>query len=65
MAYPPQLIPKVFSLENFIYAEKTYHILRNMLNSLLVCSLSIIGATTSSSFVAYGFARMRFKGKRI
>lgn len=65
MAYPPQLIPKVFSLENFIHAEKTYHILRNMWNSLFVCGMSIIGVTISSSIVAYGFARMRFVGKRI
>jgi multiple sugar transport system permease protein len=64
-AYPPQLIPKVVSLENFQIAETNYHIAQKLLNSTFVCILAIIGATISSAIVAYGFARMRFKGKKI
>jgi multiple sugar transport system permease protein len=65
MAYPPELIPKTLSFENFAYAEKTYHIVHNMANSLIVCGFSIFGATASSAIVAYGFARLRFTGKQI
>jgi multiple sugar transport system permease protein len=64
-AYPPQLIPRVISLENFQTAEKSYHISRKLLNSAFVCVVAIVGATISSAIVAYGFARMRFKGKKI
>lgn len=65
LAYPPQLIPKMFSLENFQYADDVYHIFRQMGNSIFVAVFSVAGATLSSLFVAYGFARMRFKGKNI
>ncbi len=63
MAYPPELIPKTFSLSNFVYAEETYHIIKMMGNTVFVAFFSVLGATFSSLFVAYGFARMKFKGK--
>lgn len=63
MSYPPELIPKTLSVSNFIYAEENYHILRMMRNTLFVAFFSVSGVTFSSLFVAYGFARMQFKGK--
>ena len=65
LAYPPEMIPTSVSLENFVYAEKTYHILRMLLNTIFVSVVSVLAATCSSTLVAYGFARMRFKGKNI
>ncbi len=63
MSYPPEMIPKVISFENFIYAEETYKILGMMRNTIFVAFFSVIAATFSSLFVAYGFARMQFRGK--
>jgi multiple sugar transport system permease protein len=65
LAYPPEVIPKTFSLDNFKYAEETYHISRMLLNTVVVSCLSVIAATCSSVFVAYGFARLSFKGKSL
>jgi multiple sugar transport system permease protein len=64
-AYPPQLLPKTISFENFQLAEKNYRIVQKLLNSAFVCVFAILGATISSAIVAYGFARMRFRGKKI
>jgi len=64
MSYPPELIPKTISLENFFYAEKTYRISTLMINTIYVSSLSLLAACVSSMFVAYGFARMRFPFKK-
>jgi multiple sugar transport system permease protein len=58
-AYPPQLIPKTISLENFVSLQNNYQIVRKLWNSLVVCIFSILGATGTSAIVAYGFARMR------
>ncbi|OCT11445.1 hypothetical protein A8709_07185 [Paenibacillus pectinilyticus] len=65
LAYPPEVIPKTFSFDNFKYAEETYHISRMLLNTVVVSCLSVIAATCSSVFVAYGFARLSFKGKSL
>ncbi|MDX1358972.1 MAG: carbohydrate ABC transporter permease [Clostridia bacterium] len=63
LSYPPELIPKRVNFENFKYANDVYGIYKQLLNSTFVSTLSVLGATLSSLFVAYGFARMRFKGK--
>ena len=63
LAYPPELIPNELNLDNFRYADDVYNIFQQMGNSVFVASLSVFGATFSSLFVAYGFARMKFKGK--
>lgn len=63
MSYPPEMLPKTISFENFQYAEETYMILNMMKNTLFVAFFSVTAATFSSLFVAYGFARMKFRGK--
>ncbi len=62
-SYPPQLLPTSLSIENFIHAEETYNILAMMRNTIFVATLSVSAVTFSSLFVAYGFARMKFKFK--
>lgn len=63
LSYPPELIPNEINFDNFVYANEVYNIFKQMLNSVFVAVLSVFGATFSSLFVAYGFARMKFKGK--
>jgi len=39
--------------------------LRFLLNTLVICGLSVIGQALSSALVGWGFARMRFAGKNV
>lgn len=61
--YPPQWIPTTFRFENYVNAltYKPFHLY--LKNSLVICALNIIAVVFSSSFVAYGFARIRFPGR--
>lgn len=65
MPYPPILIPKTFYLGNFIEAWTSSNFSRYFLNSLFVASVTTIAALFISTLSAYGFAKMKFKGKNI
>jgi multiple sugar transport system permease protein len=64
MAMPPQLWPNPMMPGN--YAEVLQNPKLNFplltRNTVLVAALSVLGTTISSAIVAYGFARIRFKG---
>ncbi|MCL2244888.1 MAG: carbohydrate ABC transporter permease [Treponema sp.] len=62
------LIPTGFSLDNYIrgwnFSESTQFSFTNFFaNSIYISSITTIGAVLSSSLVAYGFARIRFRGR--
>lgn len=61
--YPPQWIPNPFHPENFSNAltYKPFHIYFK--NTLIIATLNVIAVVLSSSFCAYGFARIRFPGR--
>lgn len=61
--YPPDVFPKRFSLVNLTNAFSKYGLIRYFGNTLRVLLFAITGATISSAFVGYGFARMRFPGR--
>lgn len=65
MPYPPILIPKTFYVGNFIEAWTSSNFSRYFLNSLFVASVTTIAALFISTLSAYGFAKMKFKGKNI
>jgi multiple sugar transport system permease protein len=56
-------LPSKFYFENFYKAMTVapFHIYFR--NSLFIAAVNIVGCLFSSSFVAYGFARLRFKGR--
>ena len=66
--YPPVWIPHPVLWRNypdalqFLPAGSGYGLL-NLGNTLVIAIMSVIGTVLSSSFVAYGFARMRWPGK--
>ena len=60
IAYPPSLFPKEWHFENYAEAWSSQPFGTYFLNSVLVTVLIL-----SSSLVAYGFARFRFRGKNI
>ena len=61
--YPPEWIPDPFQPENYSNAltYKPFHIYFK--NTLTIASLNVIAVVFTSSFCAYGFARIRFPGR--
>ena len=62
-AYPPEWIPNPVRFENYPEALTIQPFGTYLRNSLIVVTLNIIAVVFSSSFVAYGFARIRFPGR--
>lgn len=65
LQYPPSFFPKHFHLSNYIEAWKTGDFTRWSLNTLFIAIISTIGNVLVNSFVAYGFAKVRFKGRNV
>jgi multiple sugar transport system permease protein len=61
--YPPEWIPDPIRWENYPEALTYKPFLIYLKNSLFIVTLNIIAVVFSSSFVAYGFARIRFPGR--
>jgi len=63
--YPPRFVPSPVQWNN--YAQVVHHPKMDFLafarNTLIVAVLSVAGTTASSAVVAYGFARIRFRGR--
>lgn len=64
----PSLIPKVFTLENYVkgwkgYAGVTFG--RFFANSLAMCMVAIVANLASCSMAAYAFGRLKFSGKKL
>jgi len=62
---PPVLLPSDFLWSNYAEAIQVFPFVRYMLNTLLICVLSIAGQVLSSPLVAYGLSRIRFKGREL
>jgi len=60
---PPQFIPNKIDFSNFKLAIIEMPFWRPLMNTLYITVLNIIGVVLSSSIVAFGFARLNFKGK--
>ncbi|MDR4315930.1 sugar ABC transporter permease [Niallia circulans] len=63
--YPPSLIPKEFHFSNYIEAWKTAAFTRWTMNTLFIAVFVMIGNVLVNSLIAYGFAKIPFKGKNI
>ena len=66
--YPPVWVPHPVLWRNYPDALKflppgSDYGLLNLANTLIIATMSVLGTVLSSSFVAYGFARMRWPGK--
>ena len=56
-------IPSEWRWENYVDVFDSAPVLRWMWNTLVVTVLAVVAVLLSSSLVAYGFARIRFKGR--
>jgi multiple sugar transport system permease protein len=65
MRFPPQIIPHPFAPENYvqIIENPNSKFLLWTRNTLIIAMLTVAGTTISSAIVAYGFARIRFRGR--
>jgi multiple sugar transport system permease protein len=62
-SYPPQWIPSSLHWENYTKALTIKPFGLYVVNTLKIVILNVIAVVFSSSFVAYGFARIRFWGR--
>lgn len=59
------LLPHPFVWQNYPNALKAIPFLTYLQNTILLCVVTVIGACLSSAVVAYGFARIPFKGSKL
>ena len=64
---PPHFIPNPWQPQNYIriFTYPNFHAVVYTRNTILIALLSVVGTTISSSIVAYGFARIPFRGSNI
>ena len=60
--YPPKLIPSQLHFENYTKALTIKPFGLYLLNTMKIVILNVVAVVFSSSFAAYGFARVRFFG---
>ncbi len=61
--YPPQFIPNPVMWSNYITALTYKPFPLYVFNTLIIVVLNLIAVLLTSSFCAYGFARIQFKGR--
>jgi multiple sugar transport system permease protein len=67
MSFPPQIVPNPIRPQNY-WTVLTHPKLDFPLftrNTLIIAALSVLGTMISSSLVAYGFAKIRFRGRGV
>ncbi len=62
---PYSLLPESWQWSNYSEALHSMPYLVYLANSLLLCTGTVIGSVLSCSVVAYGFARLRWRGRRL
>ncbi|MCM3124754.1 carbohydrate ABC transporter permease [Mesobacillus sp. AQ2] len=61
--YPPTFFPEEFNFNNYIEAWQTAPFTRWALNTLFLATVGTIGSVVVNSLVAYGFAKIKFRGR--
>jgi multiple sugar transport system permease protein len=64
---PPRFTPHPWMWRNYydVFKHPTFHASLYTRNTLIIAVLTVVGTTLSSSIVAYGFARIPFRGSGI
>jgi len=62
--FSPSWIPSPFYPENYADVFQNAPMARWILNTFLISILGVVSVVLSSSLVAYGFARLRFRGRK-
>lgn len=64
-AYPPAIIPKEFTFENYTGVWHRVDLMRYFINSMVVAGGTVLLNLILSALAGYPLARMEFKGKKI
>jgi len=62
---PYSILPQEWRWDNYIQAVQAMPFLRYLRNTLLLACGSVLGSVLSCSLVAYGFARLRWRGRNL
>ena len=62
---PYRLLPQKWNWHNYPDAVRSMPYMRYLGNSLLLCTWNVAGSLFSCSLVAYGFARLKWRGRRL
>ncbi|HEV7300883.1 MAG TPA: carbohydrate ABC transporter permease [Tepidisphaeraceae bacterium] len=67
MAFPPTFIPRPFQWNNYsdVLTNPKANFLLWTRNTVIIATLAVIGTTLSSAVVAYGFAKIKFRGRGV
>src|SRR5699024_2661517 len=63
--YPPTFIPESIQWSNYMETIRAFPFLRYARNTLFITFFVVLGNVVSNSFIAYGFAKIKFPGKNI
>jgi multiple sugar transport system permease protein len=61
--YPPQLIPRPFTLENYHILFTRLNVARNLLNSTIIAVAATGLSSIINAMAGYAFAKFRFRGR--
>ncbi len=61
--FPPEWIPSPLTFQNYPAGLTFIPFWRYLLNTSIICVLSVLGTVLSCSLVAYGLARIRWRGR--
>lgn len=61
--FPPSFFPKVWHFQNYADTWHATKFTRYTLNTLMIASIGAFAHVVSNSFIAYGFAKIRFPGR--
>jgi multiple sugar transport system permease protein len=60
---PVKWLPEEFRFSNYVRMFNYFPFMLYLRNSLIIVFFNIVGSTTSSALIAYGFSRLRWKGR--
>lgn len=63
-AYPPQIIPQNFTLENYVGVWNKVNFIAYFVNSMIVAGATVVLNLILSALAGYPLARMQFAGKK-
>jgi len=63
LSFPPTIIPDTWKFSNYVDVFKMVNFGQYYWNSIMVTLLTVLGTVLSSTLVAYGFARIKAKGR--
>nr|WP_208560091.1 carbohydrate ABC transporter permease [Marinilactibacillus kalidii] len=63
--FPPTILPETFVWQNYLDTIQAFPFFKYMGNTLFITGFVVLGNVFSNSFIAYGFAKIEFPGKKI